>query len=132
MLRQTPSPLRQRQPLEDQDPNSQDSGYGAFLDKDESKAGFRFVEPNGVAPRRYHSEQSQSPKKEISPTRSPRNKASGHSNPLLFHTLSSGSESLDEGFMELIDLEKMVRYVFANIRSVQECSQIYFISKLFI
>jgi hypothetical protein len=77
------------------------------LDKDEPKAGFRFVEPNGVAPRRHHSEQS--PKKELSPTRSPQNKTSGHSDPPLFHSLSSGSESLDDGFTELLDLEKMVR-----------------------
>lgn len=105
VLRQTLSPLRQRQPLEDQDPNSQDSGYGAFLDKDESKTGFRFVEPSGVAPRRHHSEQS--PKKEVSTTCSPHNKTSGHSNPPLFHSLSSGSESLDDGFVELLDLEKM-------------------------
>ncbi|GFG39317.1 hypothetical protein Cfor_02242 [Coptotermes formosanus] len=104
VLRQTASPLRHRQPLEDQDPNSQDSGYGAFLDKDESKCGFRFVEPNGLAPRRHHAEQS--PKKDISPTCSPRNKTSGHSNPPLFHSLSSGSESLDDGFTELLDLEK--------------------------
>jgi hypothetical protein len=79
------------------------------LDKDESKSGFRFVEPNGLAPRRHHSEQS--PKKEISPTCSPRNKTSGLSNPPLFHSLSCGSESVDDGFTELLDLEKMVRHV---------------------
>jgi hypothetical protein len=99
------SPLRQRQPLEDQDPNSQDSGYGAFLDKDESKSGFRFVEPNGLAPRRHLSEQS--PKQEISIC-SPRNKIMGHPNLPLSRSLSSGSESVDDGFTELLDLEKMV------------------------
>jgi len=79
------------------------------LDKDESKCGFRFVEPNGLAPRRHHSEQS--PKKEISPTCSPRNKTSGHSNQPLLRSVSSGSESFDDGFTELLDLEKMVRHV---------------------
>lgn len=105
VLKQTVSPLRHRQPLEDQDPNSQDSGYGAFLDKDESKCGFRFVEPNGLAPRRHHSEQS--PKKEISPACSPHNKTSGHPNPSLLRSVSSGSECFDDGFTELLDLEKM-------------------------
>lgn len=79
------------------------------MDKDESKCGFRFVEPNGLAPRRHHSEQS--PKKEMSPACSPRNKTSGHSNPTLLRSVSSGSECFDDGFTELLDLEKMVRHV---------------------
>lgn len=117
------SPLRQRQPLEDQDPNSQDSGYGAFLDKDESKSGFRFLEPSGLAPRRHLSEQS--PNKEISAICSPRKKISGLSNMHLFRSLSSGSESADDGFTELLDLEKMVRHIFVYYRGIHNYPQIF-------
>ncbi|PSN40210.1 hypothetical protein C0J52_17642 [Blattella germanica] len=105
LLKHAVSPLRQRHPLEDQDPNSQDSGYGAFLDKDEAKSGFRFAEPSGLAPRKFSIEQS--PRKENSPLKSPRSKSRGHLNPPLFHSLSSGSESADDGFTDLLDLEKV-------------------------
>ncbi|XP_069691730.1 M-phase inducer phosphatase-like isoform X2 [Periplaneta americana] len=104
-LRQNSNPLRQRQPLEDQDPNSQDSGYGTFLDKDELKPGFRFVEPSGLAPRRSNSELS--PRKEISPEKSPRSIPCGSPRLSLFHSLSSGSESIDDGFTDLLDVDKV-------------------------
>jgi hypothetical protein len=77
------------------------------VDKDESKAGFRFVEPNGMAPRRHHSDQS--PKKELSPTCSPQNKTSP----------SPGNESLGSFYTELLDLEKMVRYILVYSMSVR-------------
>jgi hypothetical protein len=75
------------------------------------------VEPNGLAPRRHLSEQS--PKKEISPICSPRNKIS-------FRSLSSGSESVDDGFTELLDLEKMVSHIFAYDSGIHKFSQIFF------
>lgn len=105
VLRQTSSPLRQRQPLEDQDPNSQDSGYGTYLDKDESKPGFRFAEPCGLAPRKNHSEQS--PGKDNSPDKSLRSIHCASSSSSLFHSLSSGSESVDDGFTDLLDMDKV-------------------------
>lgn len=93
-----------RCPLEDYDPNSQDSGYGASLtDKEEkSRDGFQFVEPSGVAPRRM-SVECRSPM--ASPLRSsPRQRAMRSS---FFRSLSSGYESLDDGFNELIDLDTL-------------------------
>ena len=92
-----------RCPLEDFDPNSQDSGYG-FPDRDDkSSDGFQFAEPLGVAPRRM-SVECRSPMQ--SPVRS-----SPHrrriARPSLFRSISSGYESTDDGFNELIDLEAL-------------------------
>ncbi|XP_066991644.2 M-phase inducer phosphatase isoform X2 [Anabrus simplex] len=116
--RQISSPLRQRQPLEDHDPNSQDSGYGTgLLEKDEANSGFRFTEPLGLAPRRCYVDQSprkdiflspkkdtfRSPRKEIFPS-SPQSKVLPLSRSL---SSSSGCESIDDGFMDLIDCEKL-------------------------
>ncbi|XP_047114374.1 M-phase inducer phosphatase-like isoform X1 [Schistocerca piceifrons] len=93
--------LRPRQPLEDYDANSQDSGCcTAPVEKDVAEA-FRFTEPLGTAPRRLLVEQS--PRKDlfISPMKSARG--------ALFHSFSSssGSESIDDGFMELLECEKL-------------------------
>nr|CAD7424818.1 unnamed protein product [Timema monikensis] len=106
MFRQLQSPVRPRHPLEDHDPNSQDSGYGAsFPDSDEIKSGFQFVEPLGMAPRRSAVEQS--PRK--GNTQSPKNK-SPTVRETLFRNLSSGSDSchsIDDGFPEIFDIDKM-------------------------
>ncbi|GLG99545.1 Uncharacterized protein GBIM_05985 [Gryllus bimaculatus] len=104
------SPLRLRQPLEDHDPNSQDSGYGPVFADKEDKSAFRFVEPVGTAPRRQLSLLDQSPGKDML-TGSPRSR-SGYASPQYFHSLSSGStsgtESVDDGFVEFFDGEKPV------------------------
>ncbi|XP_066586673.1 M-phase inducer phosphatase-like isoform X2 [Prorops nasuta] len=94
---------RVRIPLEDCDPNSQDSGYGASYPEEKSRNGFQFAEPCGVAPRRL-SVESRSPIQ--SPIRSSplrqRAAAARHS---FFRSLSSGYESMDDGFNELIDMD---------------------------
>ncbi|XP_023287826.1 M-phase inducer phosphatase isoform X2 [Orussus abietinus] len=96
-----------RHPLEDYDPNSQDSGYGAnFPDREEagskSQDRFQFAEPLGFAPRRL-SVESRSPVQ--SPVRySPRHR---NARPSLFRSLSSGYESMDDGFNELIDMDTL-------------------------
>lgn len=92
-----------RYPLEDCDPNSQDSGYEAsFPDKeDKPQDGFRFVEPLAVAPRRMSIE-SRSPMN--SPVRSSPQRLRV-ARPSLFRSLSSGYESMDDGFNDLIDME---------------------------
>lgn len=92
---------RPRHPLEDWDPNSQDSGYEAsFLEKEEKskRDRFRFVEPLAVAPRRMS--ECRSPME--SPIRSSPQRAR-IARPSLFRSLSSGYESMDDGFNELID-----------------------------
>ncbi|XP_032672595.1 M-phase inducer phosphatase-like isoform X2 [Odontomachus brunneus] len=94
-----------RWPLEDWDPNSQDSGYGANDNKEEKRQcdGFRFAEPSGVAPRRM-SVDSRSPVQ--SPMRSsPQQLRAARSS---FMRRSSGYESMvDDGFTELIDMETL-------------------------
>ncbi|XP_058804026.1 M-phase inducer phosphatase-like isoform X2 [Phymastichus coffea] len=96
-----------RLPLEEFDPNSQDSGYGGcngYSDEKQSTSNFRFAEPFGVAPRRLSLE-SRSPMK--SPVRSsPQRKRFAHRNNL-FRSLSSGYESTDDGFNDLIDMESL-------------------------
>lgn len=95
---------KSRCPLEDFDPNSQDSGYG-YADRDEkSNDVFQFAEPLGVAPRRMSAE-CRSPM-QSSPVRSSpcRKRTSRHP---LFRSLSSGYESTDDGFNELIDLDDL-------------------------
>lgn len=91
--------------MEDFDPNSQDSGYEASVgDNKEEKQrdGFRFVEPSGVAPRRM-SVDSRSPVQ--SPMRSsPQQPKTAR---LSLVRLSSGYESMDDGFTELIDMDTM-------------------------
>ncbi|XP_012266092.2 M-phase inducer phosphatase isoform X2 [Athalia rosae] len=95
--------MKSRVPLEDCDPNSQDSGYGAsYPDKDDVKCQdpFRFAEPLGVAPRRLSVESR-------SPLRSPLRSPVRSNRPPLFRSLSSGSESMDDGFTELIDMDTL-------------------------
>ncbi|XP_014482057.1 PREDICTED: M-phase inducer phosphatase-like isoform X2 [Dinoponera quadriceps] len=95
-----------RWPLEDSDPNSQDSGYGASDNREEKRRcdGFQFAEPSGVPPRRM-SVDSRSPVQ--SPMRSsPQQPRAAARSP--FMRQSSGYESLvDDGFTELIDMETM-------------------------
>ncbi|XP_043266411.1 M-phase inducer phosphatase-like isoform X2 [Venturia canescens] len=98
-----------RCPLEDYDPNSQDSGYGAsYPDREEttilkSRDGFRFAEPLGVAPRKM-SVESRSPVQ--SPLRSSPKTPKRPSS--FFRSLSSEYESMDDGFNELIDMDGLV------------------------
>ncbi|XP_076295014.1 uncharacterized protein LOC143216109 isoform X2 [Lasioglossum baleicum] len=95
-----------RYPLEDCDPNSQDSGYDAiYLEKEEKQRDmFRFVEPMAVAPRRMSIESRGSIESPIQS--SPRLRALQQS--ALFRSISSGYESVDDGFNELIDVEPLV------------------------
>ncbi|XP_051161681.1 M-phase inducer phosphatase isoform X2 [Leptopilina boulardi] len=94
---------KSRCPLEDCDPNSQDSGYGCTERDEKSSDGFQFVEPLGVAPRRMSIE-CRSPMQ--SPLRSSPNRKRV-SRPSLFRSLSSGYESTDDGFNDLIDIEAL-------------------------
>lgn len=103
-LRQTISP-RVRQPLEDQDPNSQDSGYGACFSSDDAKSMFRFAEPLRMAPRKTPVEPS--PRKELTPSPQSKRLSSMQPSSLYSRTSSSGSESIDDGFMELFMSDKM-------------------------
>ncbi|XP_046600292.1 M-phase inducer phosphatase isoform X1 [Neodiprion lecontei] len=101
--RKLPAPVKSRAPLEDWDPNSQDSGYGTnYPDKDDVKCQdqFRFAEPLGVAPRRSSAESG-------SPLRSPHRSPVRNIRPPFFNSLSSGSESMDDGFTELVDMENL-------------------------
>lgn len=106
--------LKPRLPLEEFDPNSQDSGYGgscsSFSDEKtqkthepkSSKLGFQFAEPMKVAPRKLSLEM-RSPMKSpmrISPQQS-------RKRPALFRSVSSGYESTDDGFNDLIDMESL-------------------------
>ncbi|KAG7200734.1 hypothetical protein KM043_001284 [Ampulex compressa] len=99
------SAKKSRYPLEDCDPNSQDSGYGAsFPDReDKLRDAFRFAEPLGVAPRRM-SVECRSPMR--SPVRSSPQRQR-HARPSLFRSLSSGYESMDDGFNDLIDIDAL-------------------------
>lgn len=99
-----------RFPLEEFDPNSQDSGYGGCIGSggsysdEKPSGGFQFAEPLGVAPRRLSLESRCSPMK--SPIRSsPQRKRLAR--PALFRSLSSGYESTDDGFNDLIDMESL-------------------------
>ena len=94
--------MRQRQPLEDQDPNCQDSGYSNISEKEDSKSVFCFAEPNALPAKKLLVDQS--PRKENSPPKASWAKPGTN----LVHSLSSGSESLDDGFAELFELEKVV------------------------
>ncbi|XP_053998333.1 M-phase inducer phosphatase-like isoform X4 [Hylaeus anthracinus] len=95
---------RCRYPLEDYDPNSQDSGYEASYPERDGKPrdGFQFVEPLAVAPRRMSIERSPM----ASPVRSsPQRTRAARSS--LFRSVSSGYESMDDGFNDLIDMEAL-------------------------
>ncbi|XP_076651413.1 uncharacterized protein LOC143358285 isoform X2 [Halictus rubicundus] len=95
-----------RYPLEDCDPNSQDSGYEASCTGKEEKPreAFRFLEPMAVAPRRMSIE-CRSPIE--SPIRSSPQQARAIRPSSLFRTISSGYESMDDGFNDLIDVEPL-------------------------
>nr|XP_034179711.1 M-phase inducer phosphatase-like isoform X2 [Osmia lignaria] len=94
-----------RYPLEDCDPNSQDSGYGTSYPEKEEKPRqtFRFVEPLAVAPRRMSIE-CRSPMKSPVPCSPQRTRIARSS---LFRSVSSGYESMDDGFNDLIDVETL-------------------------
>ncbi|XP_011302641.1 M-phase inducer phosphatase isoform X1 [Fopius arisanus] len=96
---QSPSPLKMpstksRLPLEDCDPNSQDSGYGASFTDREELSKFRFAEPLGVAPKRMSLD---------SPVRS--SPSSKRPLKLLIKKLSSGYESTEDDFNDLLDMD---------------------------
>lgn len=81
---------RPRQPLEDYDPNSQDSGYGHSEDSKStcSSSDFCFAQPNGYAPRRSAAE---SPRRSL--------------------MSSSSNESNDDGFLDFISpVSKILDY----------------------
>ncbi|XP_063987010.1 M-phase inducer phosphatase isoform X2 [Diachasmimorpha longicaudata] len=90
--------IKSRLPLEDCDPNSQDSGYGAsFTDREDlSKcpSSFRFAEPLGVAPKRMSLD---------SPIRS--SPTSKRPSKLLIKKLSSGYESTEDELNDLLDMD---------------------------
>lgn len=92
-----------RCPLEEFDPNSQDSGYGcAYSDeKRPPSSTFQFVEPLKAAPKLRLS--LDSPMK--SPLRQKQNSSFSANHSVLFRSLSSGYESTDDGFNDLIDME---------------------------
>lgn len=94
--------------MEDCDPNSQDSGYGASFTDDLCKfqEGFRFAEPSGFAPRRMSIDSARGCSPQQSPVRlqSPRNHKSKFMNKLS----SCGYESIDDGFNELIDIDNFM------------------------
>lgn len=79
---------RQRRPLEDYDPNSMDSGYGASVSSDASKSQsmFHFIQPS--APRQDSTA--------VSPAASMR---------ILSSTSSGSMESVDDMDMELLDMD---------------------------
>ncbi|XP_023245038.1 M-phase inducer phosphatase-like isoform X2 [Copidosoma floridanum] len=101
-----------RLPLEECDPNSQDSGYSGSLSFGEekphqllelhSKPKFQFAEPLAVAPRKF-SLDARSPMK--SPLRASPQQT--RKQPAIFHSVSSGYESTDDGFNDLIDMESL-------------------------
>ncbi|XP_034243998.1 M-phase inducer phosphatase isoform X2 [Thrips palmi] len=103
-IRQAISP-RLRLPLEDQDPNSQDSGYGACFAGEDAKSSFRFAEPLRMAPRKTPIEPS--PRKELTPSPQSKRASSLQPSSLYSRSSSSGSESIDDGFMELFMSEKV-------------------------
>ncbi|XP_014297645.1 M-phase inducer phosphatase isoform X1 [Microplitis demolitor] len=91
---------KSRCPLEDCDPNSQDSGYGAPTDSEN----FRFAEPSGVAPRRMSTD-LRSPNQ--SPLRSSPQRRIPSTN-LLKKLSTDPSESMDDGFNELVDVDSFM------------------------
>ncbi|KAF4517330.1 hypothetical protein B566_EDAN007283 [Ephemera danica] len=96
----TSSPLRRRHTAPDENAeNSQDSGVGS------DPAMFRFAAPFGMAPRSRNSPRKPvgSPQHEmsVSPAASPVRPSLS-----LFHSLSSGSESVDDGFLDFLSIEK--------------------------
>ncbi|XP_044003164.1 M-phase inducer phosphatase-like isoform X2 [Aphidius gifuensis] len=103
-----------RYPLEDCDPNSQDSGYGASFTDDLCKFqdGFRFAEPSGFAPRRMSIDSARGCSPQQSPIRlkSPRTNISCSRDKSTFmKKLSScGYDSMDDGFNELIDIDNFM------------------------
>ncbi|KAG8227741.1 hypothetical protein J437_LFUL008385 [Ladona fulva] len=147
------SPMRTRHPLEDHDPNSQDSGFGNSMPESEecrtldSSPSFKAKGCTRVARRQdenettYVSENtefsqqvssyscvsstevskftspsraqlrslpSSTPGKKVSPLCSPRNRwQSSHTHsPVLQKSHSSGAESIDDGFLDFLELEK--------------------------
>ncbi|XP_015181258.1 PREDICTED: M-phase inducer phosphatase isoform X1 [Polistes dominula] len=94
---------KSRFPLEDCDPNNQDKEYGNtnLLERD-NRTGFQFAEPLGVAPRRMSVDQR-------SPMQSPI-RSSPHglvTDPMIFRSLSSGYESMDDDLNDLMDLDAL-------------------------
>lgn len=90
---------RLRQPLEDCDPNSQDSGYEAcYIEKDEkSKCKIRFAEPLVI-------DSCQQSIESRTPTKSPIRLSPVRLSPDIeevIRSLSSGYESMDDGFNDL-------------------------------
>ncbi|XP_075223485.1 M-phase inducer phosphatase-like isoform X2 [Lycorma delicatula] len=94
---------RPRTPLEDHDPNSQDSG----ISEDSNKSSFRFAAPSGLAPRKP-SNTDFSPKRLLT-ANSNSGSASGLS--------QCSMESIDDGFMELIHQDKMLEDENAQLPS---------------
>ncbi|KAI4492289.1 hypothetical protein M0802_009870 [Mischocyttarus mexicanus] len=94
---------KSRFPLEDCDPNNQDKDYGNtnLLERD-NRTGFQFAEPLGVAPRRMSVDQ-RSPMQ--SPIRSSPHKLV--TDPMIFRSLSSGYESMDDDLNDLMDLDAL-------------------------
>ncbi|GLV45112.1 string [Carabus blaptoides fortunei] len=81
-----------RQPMEEFDLNSQDSGYGTSFNDRETKI-FNFAYPSNTVTRKTSDQFFDSPK----------SKGSSSS---IFNSFSSGSiESMDDGFLELVDLD---------------------------
>ncbi|XP_046829174.1 M-phase inducer phosphatase-like isoform X1 [Vespa crabro] len=94
---------RSRFPLEDCDSNNQDNSYGVNLHERDTRTGFQFAEPLGVPPRRINVADARSPIQ--SPIRSsPRELLT---DPMIFRSLSSGYESMDDDLNDLMDLDAL-------------------------
>ncbi|XP_047366745.1 M-phase inducer phosphatase-like isoform X2 [Vespa velutina] len=94
---------RSRFPLEDCDSNNQDNSYGVNLHERDTRTGFQFAEPLGVPPRRINIADARSPIQ--SPIRSsPRELLT---DPMIFRSLSSGYESMDDDLNDLMDLDAL-------------------------
>lgn len=102
------SPLRSRTLFDNHDSNSQDSGYAA---SDEPQIGFRFAEPSGFAPKKSSIEPSPmkkipelllSPQSKLFTSTTMRSSSEGKVKPINFYS----TESFDDGFLELNDLDK--------------------------
>ncbi|RZF45809.1 hypothetical protein LSTR_LSTR012388 [Laodelphax striatellus] len=88
---------RLRMPLDDFDPNSQDSGISCGS-LDDSNKPFRFAAPSGVAPRKLsHNELSQSPRRFLTQSS---NSSGGNSH--------CSIESLDDNFMDMLQNDKLM------------------------
>ncbi|GAB0091494.1 M-phase inducer phosphatase [Sergentomyia squamirostris] len=101
-----------RRSFEEVDTNSMDSGYSASFGASDAatadKRTFEFAQPLGIAPRRVEPSPRKTPPSNRTTT-SPRvctpNTGRGYR---VFHSLSTGSmESMDDDYMELLDIETM-------------------------